>query len=115
MENCFSNLMLDGGKGLLSLILSLVGLKVSRLLPVPPRGQELTSALLSDQLLAAADQGLPVWDAAVRPAAAAVCGDGSVGRGAAGRGPPAGEASHHLRLAWPESAGHPAGKSHVQR
>lgn len=29
MENCYSNLLHDGGKGLLSLILSLVGLKVS--------------------------------------------------------------------------------------
>lgn len=100
MENCYSNLMNEDEKGILSLILSLIGLKVN--VPglvcrrcVKTEIRAITDLSFPDHHLAAAGEGLPVRDAAVRAAGASLCEAQSVGRGAAVCLPPAGETAHY--------------------
>lgn len=98
MENCYSNLMHDDGKGLLSLILSLIGLNVNPSLfflkpqHIPPAllpwcfkaGRMWSRAwLFADHHLAGAGERVFERDAAARPAEPAVRWEESVGGGAA--------------------------------
>lgn len=79
------------------------------------RRSERCSCCVADHHIAGSHEGVPVWDAAVCAAEAAVCGEEPVGGGAAGCRPPEGEKSHHcdFRRTWSNSAGHQAGKSYV--
>lgn len=126
MENCFSNLMHNDGKGLLSLILSLIGLNVNRYssrsnLSACPWHSIFSVQFSSERFfvadhhLAGAGEGVPEGDAAVCPAGAPVCSEESVGGGAAVCGPVTGQRSHHGHhgLARANYAGHQAGKSYL--
>lgn len=131
MENCYSNLMHEDGKGLLSLILSLIGLNVNPsvcppcvyscdvLLPVPFVSTEMNwnPILVPDRHISGPDEGFLERDAAVRPAGAAVCWQESVGGGAAVRSAPEGQRSRLCDGTLPGSlaAGYQAGEGHLQR
>lgn len=70
---------------------------------------------VADHHLAGAGERVPEWDAAVRPAGAAVCSEESVGGGAAVCRPIKGQGSHHCdhTLTRSNSAGHQAGESYL--
>lgn len=127
MENCYSNLMHDDGKGLLSLILSLIGLKVNPFVCVSNHTMFtmfhlslltwIQPVAVPDHHVNGPDERVLERDAAVRPAGAAVCWQESVGGGAAQHSAPGGQRSHHCdgTFAGSPSAGHQAGESHLQR
>lgn len=70
---------------------------------------------VADHHLAGAGERVPEWDAAVRPAGAAVCSEESVGAGAPVCRPIKGQGSHHCdhTLTGSNSAGHQAGESYL--
>lgn len=118
--------MHNDGKGLLSLILSLIGLNVNRHhhgqtgARVPGTLSSQCSSVQSaffvaDHHLAGAGEGVPEGDAAVCPAGAPVCSEEYMGGGAAVCGPVTGQRSHHGHhgLARANYAGHQAGKSYL--
>lgn len=74
VENCYSNLLHDGSRGLLSLILSLIGLDVSDSCQSRHKSQSVKSRLLikslildSDNLHCGAGPGVHVQDVTQRP------------------------------------------------
>lgn len=125
MENCYSNLMHDDRKGLLSLILSLIGLKVNPSVCASNHTMFLfhlslltwIQPVVPDHHVNGPDERVLERDAALCPAGAVVCWQESVGGGAALRSAPGGQRSHHCDGAFAESpsAGHQAGESHLQR
>lgn len=74
--------------------------------------------MFADHHVAAADSGLPAWHSAVCAAAAAVHGEGSVGRRAAVCRRAEGKRPHHRQRCRPSqssAADHQAGESCLQR
>lgn len=128
MENCYSNLMRDDRKGLLSLILSLIGLKVNPHYNMQSGASffslykasfktllDFRDHFVADHQLTGAGEGVPEWDTAVCAAGAPVCTEESLGRGAAVCGPSNRQRFHHSchGLTRANYAGHQAGKSYL--